>query len=214
MLKVKYKNTMKENVLVVKDVVVQEEEPEVDKEEVVVEVVAIEEVIIVAEVKPMMYLEIKKNLMGYPKLEMKTEVVKEVEEIEVNIVEEMPIKMLSVKKEATRIKDQEVKETMMVKNLKEHTEETMVKMKEAQDVEPEVNQEITTPVLVIDQEEVELKVVTTMMEELEEETEVLDHKLLMTDQPEVDQEVELQEAMVLVEEEPFSKPNELLVLMK
>ena len=195
--------------------VVQEEEPEVDKEEVVVEVVAIEEVIVVAEAKPMIYLEIKKKLMGYPKLEMKAEVVKEVEEIEVNIVEEMPNKMLSVKKEATTIKDQEVQETMMVKNLKVHTEETMVKMKEVQDVEPEVNQEITTTVLVIDQEEVELKVVTTMMEELEEETEVLDHKLLLTDQPEVDQEVELQEAMVLVEEESFmKKPNELLVLMK
>ena len=195
--------------------VVQEEVPEVDKEEVVVEVVAIEEVIVVAEAKPMIYLEIKKNLMGYPKLEMKAEVVKEVEEIEVNIVEEMPNKMLSVKKEATTIKDQEVQETMMVKNLKVHTEETMVKMKEVQDVEPEVNQEITTTMLVIDQEEVELKVVTTMMEELEEETEVIDHKLLLTDQPEVDQEVELQEAMVLVEEEPFmKKPNELLVLMK
>ena len=195
--------------------VVQEEEPEVDKEEVVVEVVAIEEVIVVAEAKPMIYLEIKKKLMGYPKLEMKAEVVKEVEEIEVNIVEEMPNKMLSVKKEATTIKDQEVQETMMVKNLKVHTEETMVKMKEVQDVEPEVNQEITTTVLVIDQEEVELKVVTTMMEELEEETEVLDHKLLLTDHPEVDQEVELQEAMVLVEEESFmKKPNELLVLMK
>lgn len=195
--------------------VVQEEVPEVDKEEVVVEVVAIEEVIVVAEAKPMIYLEIKKNLMGYPKLEMKTEVVKEVEEIEVNIVEEMPNKMLSVKKEATTIKDQEVQETMMVKNLKVHTEETMVKMKEVQDVEPEVNQEITTTMLVIDQEEVELKVVTTMMEELEEETEVIDHKLLLTDQPEVDQEVELQEAMVLVEEESFmKKPNELLVLMK
>ena len=195
--------------------VVQEEEPEVDKEEVVVEVVAIEEVIVVAEAKPMIYLEIKKKLMGYPKLEMKAEVVKEVEEIEVNIVEEMPNKMLSVKKEATTIKDQEVQETMMVKNLKVHTEETMVKMKEVQDVEPEVNQEITTTVMVIDQEEVELKVVTTMMEELEEETEVLDHKLLLTDQPEVDQEVELQEAMVLVEEESFmKKPNELLVLMK
>jgi len=42
--------------------------------------------------------------------------------------------------------------------------------------------------------------------EPEEETEILDHKLLMTNQPEVDQEVdqevELQEAISLSEEEP------------
>jgi hypothetical protein len=57
-------------------------------------------------------------------------------------------------------------------------------------VEPEVAQELITTIK-IDQEEVELKVVTSMRVELEEVTEALDHKLLMTNQSLVEQEVEV-----------------------
>ena len=122
--------------------------------------------------------------------------IKELEEKEDQIVDKILTKILIVK-EVTAIKDQEVKEsTMTVIN---HQVDTMDKMKEEQDVEPEVVQELTTTIK-IDQEEEELKVVTTMKVEPEEESEVLDHKLLLTDQPEVDLVEELQEAMVLVEE--------------
>jgi len=57
-------------------------------------------------------------------------------------------------------------------------------------VEPKVGQELITTIK-IDQEEMELKVVTTMRVELEEETEVPDHKLLMTNQPIVELEEEI-----------------------
>jgi len=213
LLKKKCKNTMKESVLVVIDVEVQEEELEVEQEEVVVEDVALEEVIeeVIEEVDPklVMYLKQKEYSRENPRIEMKTEMktemLQEQEEKEDHIVEQILIKMVSVK-EATATKDQEVKDTTRVKNLKVNTKETMDKMKEVQAVEPEVNQEITTTIK-IDQEEMELKVVTTMRVKPEEEEVVLDHKLVMTDQPEVDQEVELLEAellevTVLVEEEP------------
>jgi hypothetical protein len=67
-------------------------------------------------------------------------------------------------------------------------------------VDPEVAKEVITTIK-IDQEEVELKAVTSMRVELEEETEVLDHKLLVTNQSLVEQEVELWEEMQLVEQE-------------
>lgn len=57
-------------------------------------------------------------------------------------------------------------------------------------MEPKVGQELITTIK-IDQEEMELKVVTTMRVELEEETEVPDHKLLMTNQPIVELEEEI-----------------------
>lgn len=129
---------------------------------------------------------------------MKVETIKELEEKEDQIVDKMLSKILIVK-EVTAIKDQEAKDSTMI--MINHQVDTMDKMKEEQDVEPEVVQELTTTIK-IDQEEEELKVVITMkMElELEEEPEVLDPKLLLTDHPEVDKEEELQEAMVLAEE--------------
>lgn len=57
-------------------------------------------------------------------------------------------------------------------------------------MEPEVGQELITTIK-IDQEEVELKAVTSMRVELEEETEVPDHKLLMKNQPIVELEEEV-----------------------
>ena len=57
-------------------------------------------------------------------------------------------------------------------------------------MEPEVGQELITTIK-IDQEEMELKAVTSMRVELEEETEVPDHKLLMKNLPIVELEVEV-----------------------
>ena len=83
------------------------------------------------------------------------------------------------------------------------TKETENKMKEVTIAELEVAKEITTTTLKeIDQEEAELKADTTMKVEPQEQTEILDHKLLMTNQPEVDQEAELPKAISLTEEEP------------
>ena len=232
LMRVRFKSTMKESVLVGRDVEAQEEEPEVEREGVAAEDVARGEGIEVVEVAPLMELSQKRKSRREPKIEMKVELEEKedltveekqdltaeenqnltveekqdltVEENQDLTVEEMMIKMLNVK-EATALKDQEVNETMTVINLMVINHQVDIKVttdkKEVLDVELEVAKDYTTTIK-IDQEEEELKAITTMRVELEEEPEVQDHKLLLTDQPEVDQEVELQEAMVLVVEEP------------
>ena len=134
---------------------------------------------------------------------MKKEIIRDLEVKEDKmLVEEMAIRMLVVKK-ATAIKNQEVKDIKKARNHMVVTKETENKMKEVPIVEPEVAKEITTTTIKeIDQEEAELKADTTMKVELKEETEILDHKLLMTNQTEVYQEAELPKAISLTEEEP------------
>jgi hypothetical protein len=213
-MKAKSKSTMKENVVLVKDVEAEEAEEveeveEVDQEEVVVEDVVKIMIIDKAEVKHKMFLEPKDNLKVKPLITMKVGVHKEVEEIEDHIVEQMVIKK-EMFKVATKAKEEVVEEASIVKieaqeititkDHKMHTKDTVDKMKEVSKVEPEVVQEIKTTIK-IDQEEVELKVVTLMRVEPEEETEVLDHKILMKDQPTVEQEVVIGVEMHLVEQE-------------
>jgi len=250
LMRVRFKSTMKESVLVVRDVEAQEEEPEVELEGVAAEDVVRGEGIEVVEVVPLMELSQRGKLRREPKIEMKEDLTVEenqdltveenqdltveenqnltvgenqdltveenqdltveenqdltVEENQDLIVEEMMIKMPNVKK-TTALKDQEVKETITAIKLMVIDHQVDIKVttdkKEVLDVELEVAKDHTTTIK-IDQEEEELKVITTMRVELEEETEILDHKLLLTDQPEADQEVELQEAMILVVEEP------------
>ena len=191
--------------------VVEVEEEEVKTEGVVVEDVDREEVIEVVEVVPLMEQNQKENLREEPNIEMMAEMKEEmIRDLEVKedriLVEEMAIRMLIVK-EATAIKDQEVKDIHKERNHMVITKETENKMKEVTIADLEVAKEITTTTLKeIDQEETELKADTTTKVEPEEETEILDHKLLMTNKPEVvqevDQEVELQKAISLTEEEP------------
>ena len=183
------------------------EEEEVKTEGVVVEDVDREEVIEVVEVVPLMEQNQKENLREEPNIEMMAEMKEEmIRDLEVKedriLVEEMAIRMLIVK-EATAIKDQEVKDINKERNHMVITKETENKMKEVTIADLEVAKEITTTTLKeIDQEEAELKADTTMKVELKEETEILDHKLLMTNQTEVYQEAELPEAISLTEEEP------------
>ena len=183
------------------------EEEEVKTEGVVVEDVDREEVIEVVEVVPLMEQNQKENLREEPNIEMMAEMKEEmIRDLEVKedriLVEEMAIRMLIVK-EATAIKDQEVKDINKEINHMVITKETENKMKEVTIADLEVAKEITTTTLKeIDQEEAELKADTTMKVEPQEQTEILDHKLLMTNQPEVDQEAELPEAISLTEEEP------------
>jgi hypothetical protein len=204
-MKAKFKNTMKERELEERDVEVEEEE--VKTEGVVVEDVDREEVIEVVEVVPLMEQNQKENLREEPNIEMMAEMKEEmIRDLEVKedriLVEEMAIRMLIVK-EATAIKDQEVKDIHKERNHMVITKETENKMKEVTIADLEVAKEITTTTLKeIDQEEAELKADTTMKVELKEETEILDHKLLMTNQTEVYQEAELPEAISLTEEEP------------
>ena len=204
-MKAKFKNTMKERELEERDVEVEEEE--VKTEGVVVEDVDREEVIEVVEVVPLMEQNQKENLREEPNIEMMAEMKEEmIRDLEVKedriLVEEMAIRMLIVK-EATAIKDQEVKDIHKDRNHMVITKETENKMKEVTIADLEVAKEITTTTLKeIDQEEAELKADTTMKVELKEETEILDHKLLMTNQTEVYQEAELPEAISLTEEEP------------
>jgi len=80
-------------------------------------------------------------------------------------------------------------------------------------VEPEVGQELITTIK-IDQEEIELKAVTSLMVELEEETKVPDHKLLMKNQPIVELEEKVQEEIQVVEQDMSQINNELLVCIK
>jgi len=195
-MKAKSKNTMKESV-VVKDVEVQEE-AEVELEGVVVEDVedvAKEEVL---EVK-LKNLKQMEKLSLETKITMKGEIIKETEEMEDHIVEEMLIKKEIVKVVTNIQKEEvqgdikmikEVQETILMTDHQVDTRETIDKMKEVLKVEPKVGQELITTIK-IDQEEMELKVVTTMRVELEEETEVPDHKLLMTNQPIVELEEEI-----------------------
>lgn len=204
-MKAKFKNTMKERELEERDVEVEEEE--VKTEGVVVEDVDREEVIEVVEVVPLMEQNQKENLREEPNIEMMAEMKEEmIRDLEVKedriLVEEMAIRMLIVK-EATAIKDQEVKDIHKERNHMVITKETENKMKEVTIADLEVAKEITTTTLKeIDQEEAELKADTTMKVELKEETEILDHKLLMTNQTEVYQEAELPKAISLTEEEP------------
>ena len=204
-MKAKFKNTMKERELEERDVEVEEEE--VKTEGVVVEDVDREEVIEVVEVVPLMEQNQKENLREEPNIEMMAEMKEEmIRDLEVKedriLVEEMAIRMLIVK-EATAIKDQEVKDIHKERNHMVITKETENKMKEVTIADLEVAKEITTTTLKeIDQEEAELKADTTMKVEPQEQTEILDHKLLMTNKPEVDQEAELPEAISLTEEEP------------
>jgi hypothetical protein len=204
-MKARFKNTMKERELEERDVEVEEEE--VKTEGVVVEDVDREEVIEVVEVVPLMEQNQKENLREEPNIEMMAEMKEEmIRDLEVKedriLVEEMAIRMLIVK-EATAIKDQEVKDIHKERNHMVITKETENKMKEVTIADLEVAKEITTTTLKeIDQEEAELKADTTMKVELKEETEILDHKLLMTNQTEVYQEAELPEAISLTEEEP------------
>ena len=89
-MKAKSKNTMKESV-VVKDVEVLEEEPEVEQEGVVVEDVedvAKEEFLEVT----LLNLKQMENLSLETKITMKEEIIKETEEMLDHIVEEMVIK--------------------------------------------------------------------------------------------------------------------------
>lgn len=136
---------------------------------------------------------------------MKEETIQDPDKKEDHIVEQMVSKMMIVKV-VTKLKEEEVEITILmikeVKNtitMKEHQVDTKDKMKEVLKVDPEVAKEITT--IKIDQEEVELKAVTSMRVELEEETELLDHKMLMTNQQLVEQEEEPKEEALVEEKE-------------
>ena len=176
-MKAKFKNTMKERELEERDVEVEEEE--VKTEGVVVEDVDREEVIEVVEVVPLMEQNQKENLREEPNIEMMAEMKEEmIRDLEVKedriLVEEMAIRMLIVK-EATAIKDQEVKDINKETNHMVITKETENKMKEVTIADLEVAKEITiTTLKEIDQEETELKADTTTKVEPEEETEILD----------------------------------------
>lgn len=135
-MKAKSKNTMKESV-VVKDVEVQEE-AEVELEGVVVEDVedvAKEEVL---EVK-LKNLKQMEKLSLETKITMKAEIIKETEEMEDHIVEEMLIKkeivkvVTNIQKEEVQgdIKmNKEVQETLIMTDHQVDTRETIDKMKE------------------------------------------------------------------------------------
>jgi len=135
-MKAKSKNTMKESV-VVKDVEVQEE-AEVELEGVVVEDVedvAKEEVL---EVK-LKNLKQMEKLSLETKITMKGEIIKETEEMEDHIVEEMLIKkeivkvVTNIQKEEVQgdIKmNKEVQETLLMRDHQVDTRETIDKMKE------------------------------------------------------------------------------------
>jgi len=135
-MKAKSKNTMKESV-VVKDVEVQEE-AEVELEGVVVEDVedvAKEEVL---EVK-LKNLKQMEKLSLETKITMKGEIIKETEEMEDHIVEEMLIKKEIVKVVTNIQKEEvqgdikmikEVQETLLMTDHQVDTRETIDKMKE------------------------------------------------------------------------------------
>jgi len=135
-MKAKSKNTMKESV-VVKDVEVQEE-AEVELEGVVVEDVedvAKEEVL---EVK-LKNLKQMEKLSLETKITMKGEIIKETEEMEDHIVEEMLIKKEIVKVVTNIQKEEvqgdikmikEVQETLLMRDHQVDTRETIDKMKE------------------------------------------------------------------------------------
>lgn len=135
-MKAKSKNTMKESV-VVKDVEVQEE-AEVELEGVVVEDVedvAKEEVL---EVK-LKNLKQMEKLSLETKITMKAEIIKETEEMEDHIVEEMLIKKEIVKVVTNIQKEEvqgdikmikEVQETLLMRDHQVDTRETIDKMKE------------------------------------------------------------------------------------
>lgn len=135
-MKAKSKNTMKESV-VVKDVEVQEE-AEVELEGVVVEDVedvAKEEVL---EVK-LKNLKQMEKLSLETKITMKAEIIKETEEMEDHIVEEMLIKKEIVKVVTNIQKEEvqgdikmikEVQETLLMTDHQVDTRETIDKMKE------------------------------------------------------------------------------------
>lgn len=194
-MKAKSKNTMKENV-VVTDVEVLEEVAEVEQEEVVVEDVVdvAKEEVLEAKLKS---LEQKQHL--------REETIQDLDKKEDHIVEQMVSKMMIVKV-VTKLKEEEVEITILmikeVKNtitMKEHQVDTKNKMKEVLKVDPEVAKEITS--IKIDKKEVELKAVTQMRVELEEETEVLANKMLMTNQHLVEQEEEPKEEALVEEKE-------------
>jgi len=114
------------------------------------------------------------------------------------------VSKMEIVKVVTKLKEEEVEITILmikeVKNtitMKEHQVDTKNKMKEVLKVDPEVAKEITS--IKIDKKEVELKAVTQMRVELEEETEVLANKMLMTNQHLVEQE-EVPKEEALVEE--------------